>query len=461
MGPMRPATPGTASPPLAPPPAIHRAYRDPDNNDALERGSQIQHNRYDGLGRRIARLDTHGPRNIHKNYTYAGQSLVHVHHAGGTIPIRQMIWAGTFGVAYIDELIQLGMNDPFDTGFMQTIDAFFWPIHNANFNVKAIVDVDGLLVERYEYTPYGERQIYRSAGIHDPHAMSPHGASPRWVWTNLLGITFNHGLNPVGHQGLLHDGTGSATGGGASLVYNDARMRHVVLERFIQRDPLDQDGAGGGYHDGMNLYQMLRSNPLAFQDPAGTDVITLSSRALWYAFGAGHLSVEYWERRECVPRDPNEPDVGYQLQTDEFQARGYSRREEGWEVIARLCDAGHYPVLISSIERNVSGTDHRVVFNTRSGDVSDRWEIVSDNARNYEYGEYPIGGWANNYRRSRYEIPWPWRPNANNSRTFARTVVARSDMPVLEPTVRGHPGAREPQPRPHRPNRVWCAAQGQ
>ncbi len=35
--------------------AIHRAYRDPDNNDTLEFGSDIQHHRYDGLGRRIAR----------------------------------------------------------------------------------------------------------------------------------------------------------------------------------------------------------------------------------------------------------------------------------------------------------------------------------------------------------------------------------------------------------------------
>ena len=42
---------------------------------------------------------------------------------------------------------------------------YFYPLHDANFNVMMVVDRDGRTVERYEYTPYGERTVY-SHGWH-------------------------------------------------------------------------------------------------------------------------------------------------------------------------------------------------------------------------------------------------------------------------------------------------------
>ena len=231
--------------------AIHRAHRDPDNNDALEFGADVEAYRYDGLGRRITRELTHAPRPIHKEYVYAGQSVVHVR-MSNTFPVRQMIWAGTFGTGYIDELIQVGMGNPIDLGFY-SIDEFFWPVLNANFNVMAIVDEDGLLVERYEYTPYGQRQIYRSAGIHDPHAMSPRALSPQWEWTGFFPTTWNYTINPVGHQGLFHDGTGSATGGGVAggglIQQGGGRVWHAALGQHLQRTVLS---------GGSNLYRTAR-----------------------------------------------------------------------------------------------------------------------------------------------------------------------------------------------------------
>ncbi|MEX0887309.1 MAG: RHS repeat-associated core domain-containing protein [Phycisphaeraceae bacterium] len=242
---------------------IHRAYRDPDNNDELELGAQIQHNRYDGLGRRIARETMNTPRNIAKDYVYAGQSVVEVQVSG--YPIRHMLWAGTFGGGYIDELIQVGLTNPadFEEESLKSVHVFFWAVHNANYNVMAMIDDFGNLAERYEYTPYGERQIYVSNDpCNDPHAMTPVGESPRWQWTEVVPLTLDYGLNPVGHQGLLHDGTGSATGGGTSLVYNRARHLHVRLGRFVQRDPLR-------YVDAMSLYLYVMSDPVGRLDPHG------------------------------------------------------------------------------------------------------------------------------------------------------------------------------------------------
>ena len=50
---------------------------------------------------------------------------------------------------------------------------FYWVLQDANYNVLGIVEDDGGLKERYEYTPYGQRVAYESAGSADLLCMSP------------------------------------------------------------------------------------------------------------------------------------------------------------------------------------------------------------------------------------------------------------------------------------------------
>jgi RHS repeat-associated protein len=115
-------------------------------------------------------------------------------------------------------------------------------MHNAQFNVEALADTTGDIVERYTFTPYGQRFVLNANWTADGDGLS------------------DVGLN-IGHQGLYHD---AETGSGGGLIYNRARMLHPVIGRFMQRDPL-------GYVDGMSLYAAYHVLQGAV-DPEGTSI---------------------------------------------------------------------------------------------------------------------------------------------------------------------------------------------
>jgi len=125
---------------------------------------------------------------------------------------------------------------------------------NANFNAIGLVDANGELVERYEYTPYGRRTVYKKSGPDDALTIAP-------LWGSQRVITSDdeeqpYGLNDIGHQGLPHDDE-------SGLIYN--RHRYVVprLGRFNGPDPT-------GYIGGMGLYEYVASCPTQLVDPMGT-----------------------------------------------------------------------------------------------------------------------------------------------------------------------------------------------
>lgn len=124
----------------------------------------------------------------------------------------------TYG-SYIDEPITLTRFDASLPGGEETL----YYHRDRQYNVIALTDTTsggGVAVERYVYTPYGERRV-----------LDPDGVTVRQ--TSAVG-------NPLGHQGLYHDGE-------TGLIYNRARYRDAGLGRWLGRD-------GFGYVDGMNLY---------------------------------------------------------------------------------------------------------------------------------------------------------------------------------------------------------------
>ena len=228
-------------------------------------GSEVAIIQHDGLGRRIAKeVKNSGDWDNTYHYYYSGQQMIETRNAdaGGQQTLKQHVW----GLQYVDELLQIAINtdpaadnDCLDSGG----GASYWALQDANYNVLGIVDSDGALTERYEYTPYGQRTVYKSTGPDDPLCMSPLLESQR-VTAN--GSEASYGLCDIGHQGLMHDKE-------FGLIYNRARYLHPRLGRFLTPDPLNANQARGGYQDGMNLYEYVRSRPTVFTDPQGLTVV--------------------------------------------------------------------------------------------------------------------------------------------------------------------------------------------
>ena len=189
----------------------------------------------------------------------AGQRVIEERN-GSWQTLKTYVW----GLQYVDELIQINTAG-MEAGFVEVIDeeewfftawvgpASYWVMQDANYNVLGVLECTGQYAERYEYTPYGERITY--SGGPDPLLPTP---SPNPVGLFAF-IPAN--LNDFGHQGKMHD---QATG----LMHYNARMYSPTLQVFMGPDPI-------GYIDGTNLYQYVRSNPVRYVDPKGTEVYAL------------------------------------------------------------------------------------------------------------------------------------------------------------------------------------------
>jgi len=269
---------------------VKRAYitKDPTTgNKTYAEGSAISTSLYDGQGRRVKKAITNcGDLDATHVYYYDGQRMIEERNGSGQL-LKTYVW----GQQYIDELLAIHVptsltGSASNPGAKQT----FWAMHDANYNVIGIVNESGRQVERYEYTPYGQRTIYGRQTI-----LSDNDEATKWSndatltypqltpakITGIAGAPF--ALNDFGHQGLMHD---TATG----LIYNRRRMYSPSLMRMIQEDP-------EGYIDGMNYHQYVRSNPIRYVDPEGLDSCVLP----WGRKGAIKITdSKYWQFQEIT-----------------------------------------------------------------------------------------------------------------------------------------------------------------
>jgi len=168
--------------------------------------------------------------------------------SGEFVPVyTSYIWSAAPG-AYIDSMIAR-VNTAYGTLYVQ---------HDANFNVTALTNTSGAVVERFIYDAYG------TATYLDPNwSVDTGGTDYAWVYLN---------------QGLRHEGVSNT---------DDARNRVVLpaLGRPAQPDPIR-------YADGMNYYQWEASNPARWLDPWGLDVWKEGpSSSGGHTEPAGHMSI--------------------------------------------------------------------------------------------------------------------------------------------------------------------------
>jgi RHS repeat-associated protein len=205
---------------------VENAFKDAGHNSgALTVGSTIAEYAYDGASRRIKKDTYVGGTHVNAEHFYCiGNSLVETRNGSDQVT-QQHVWDSLAG-HYIDSLAQVSNNanpggddDPGTAGVQDLCEDDYYALQDQQFNILAIVDDSGGVVERYEYGLYGQRTIMNDT----------------FVALFKSGVAMN-----CGFQGLYHD---TETG----LIYNRARMFNSRLQRFNQRDPL-------GYPDGMNTY---------------------------------------------------------------------------------------------------------------------------------------------------------------------------------------------------------------
>jgi len=196
---------------------------------------------YDALGRRVRSdefIDTDGvaltdPQvtlHLYVGLTPIEEYAVTTNGAGGYNAdlVREFVWGARFPepVAMIDHT---DIGDVASNGAPEVLHY----LHDVLGSVVALTNINGQVVERYDYDPYGE---------HGNRILASRYGNP-FLWT-----------------GQRRDAT-------TGQYHFWARTYSPHLGRWLQRDPL-------GYVDGINLYEPGRSSMLDFNDPLGLDDTT-------------------------------------------------------------------------------------------------------------------------------------------------------------------------------------------
>lgn len=146
-------------------------------------------------------------------------------------PKYQNVWSPR----YIDALILRDENTDDDGSCIGVSDERVFYLSDANFNVTALVDTSGTVVERYEYDAYGV---------------------VRYMAPDFSALTSSAFDNP-------HLYTGRRLDPDTGLYHYRNRDYDAQLGRFINRDPI-------GYAAGdMNLYAYVGGSPVNRVDPSG------------------------------------------------------------------------------------------------------------------------------------------------------------------------------------------------
>jgi RHS repeat-associated protein len=250
---------------------------------------------YDGKGRRIKKVvQNSGDLDGTELLYYNGHQVIEARDGSENV-LRQVV----HGTRYIDEVVLEILED-----------GVAWVHQDANWNVMALTDFAGRVLERNHQTPYGvitvDQETYFGDSDGDGKVTEDEwdtdedgsldsdddcwGSSPSGD-CRLVDFDFDDDVdsadattlasldssttyrrfgqpysgigNTRGHQGLIYDAE-------IASYNNRARQYDPKIKLFMQRDPLVlRPRAGDGYQDGLNLYCYVRGNPVIQRDASG------------------------------------------------------------------------------------------------------------------------------------------------------------------------------------------------
>ena len=223
-------------------------------------GTVVATYEYNGVNHRVRKtVDPNGAVDIYDTYYNTGWQALEVRKDSSDNPYEQFVYDGS----YIDAPFMRYVDADTDGILDEDTDGEQYYLRDASFNVVALLDEAGAALERYLYTPYGQRVVLDAD------------------FTNDADNTTGYGQQR-GFQGLRHDEE-------SGLIENRRRMLDPTTGRFVQRDPV-------GYPDGMNAYAAYHVM-YGGVDPSGL-IFKWYWNAVDDAFGDTHQQNDAQRRRK-------------------------------------------------------------------------------------------------------------------------------------------------------------------
>jgi RHS repeat-associated protein len=203
----------------------------------------VQKNEYDGLHRRIVKEKyVSGTLNETRHYYYNENWQVVEERVGADAWTARVDARYVWNPQYVDSLALRY----WDSNASGGPDTFHYFLQDANYNVTAVTDNTGAVVERYAYTSYGEPIILN-------------GSLDADSYTTDFSVDGNQ-LSDVANVYLY---TGRERDPETGLQLNRNRFYAAGLGRWLTRDPIGYEGSK------WNLYEYVESSPTRHCDPLG------------------------------------------------------------------------------------------------------------------------------------------------------------------------------------------------